>query len=109
MNRRAFLKLGGVAGGVTAFGTAWRLGGRGAFAQSGAMPTVDRLVMTTVVDNFYDAFARGGKLETITVQRTLLPAGRPFLAEHGLEDRSGGRSCWTSATGCRPSPITTPC
>jgi len=84
MNRRAFLKLGGVAGGVTAFGTAWRLGGRGAFAQSGAMPTVDRLVMTTVVDNFYDAFARGGKLETITVQRTLLPAGRPFLAEHGL-------------------------
>src|SRR2546426_10004344 len=84
MNRRAFLKLGGVAGGVTAFGSAWRLGGRGAFAQSGAMPPVDRLVMTTVVDNFYDAFARGGELETITVQRTPFPARRAPLSEHGL-------------------------
>ena len=84
MNRREFLKLGGVAGGVSAFGSAWRLGGRAAFAQSGAMPAVDRVAMTTVVDNFYDAFARSGKLETITVQRTLLPSGRPLLAEHGL-------------------------
>src|SRR5881628_3524489 len=82
MNRREFLKLGGVTGGVIALGSAWRLGSRAALAQSGAMPTVDRLVMTTVVDNFYDAFARGGKLETITVQRTLLPPGRPLMAEH---------------------------
>ena len=84
MNRRQVLKLGGVSVGVVALGGVWRLGGRAAVAQSSAVPTVDRLVMTTVVDNFYDAFAKGGKLDTITVQRTLLPSGRPLLAEHGL-------------------------
>jgi metal-dependent hydrolase (beta-lactamase superfamily II) len=30
---------------------------------------VDRLIMTNVVDNIYDIFAKGGKLDTITVQR----------------------------------------
>jgi 7,8-dihydropterin-6-yl-methyl-4-(beta-D-ribofuranosyl)aminobenzene 5'-phosphate synthase len=84
MNRRRFLKLGAVTGGAVALGSVGRMGGRAASAQSGAVPTVDRLVMTSVVDNFYDAFARGGKLDTITVQRTSLPAGRPLLAEHGL-------------------------
>jgi len=84
MNRRRFLKLGAVTGGAVALGGVGRMGGRAASAQSGAVPTVDRLVMTSVVDNFYDAFARGGKLDTITVQRTSLPAGRPLLAEHGL-------------------------
>ena len=84
MNRRQFLKLGAVTGGAVALGGVWRMGGRAALAQSGAVPTVDRLVMTTVVDNFYDAFARGGKLDSITVQRTPLPPGRPLMAEHGL-------------------------
>jgi 7,8-dihydropterin-6-yl-methyl-4-(beta-D-ribofuranosyl)aminobenzene 5'-phosphate synthase len=84
MNRRRFLKLGAVTGGAVALGGVRRMGRRAASAQSGAVPTVDRLVMTSVVDNFYDAFARGGKLDTITVQRTSLPAGRPLLAEHGL-------------------------
>jgi len=84
MNRRQFLKLGAVTGGAIALGGVWRMGGRAALAQSSAVPTVDRLVMTTVVDNFYDAFARGGKLDTITVQRTPLPPGRPLIAEHGL-------------------------
>ena len=84
MNRRQFLKVGAVTSGAVAVGGMWRMGGRAALAQSGAVPTVDRLVMTTVVDNFYDAFATGAKLDTITVQRTTLPAGRPLLAEHGL-------------------------
>lgn len=84
MNRRNFLKLGAVTGGAVFLGGLWRLGGRPAAAQGGAVPTVDRLVMTTVVDNFDDAFARNAKLETISVQRTVLPQGRPLLAEHGL-------------------------
>jgi 7,8-dihydropterin-6-yl-methyl-4-(beta-D-ribofuranosyl)aminobenzene 5'-phosphate synthase len=84
MNRRQVLKLGAVTGGAVALGGAWRLGGRPAAAQSSAVPTVDRLVMTTVVDNIYDIFAKGGKLDTITVQRTPPPLGRPLVAEHGL-------------------------
>jgi 7,8-dihydropterin-6-yl-methyl-4-(beta-D-ribofuranosyl)aminobenzene 5'-phosphate synthase len=86
MNRRRFLELGGVAGGVFALGGVTRLGGRSASAQSVTVPTVDRLVMTNVVDNIYDIFARSGKLDTITVQRTpLAGAGEvPLLAEHGL-------------------------
>ena len=84
MNRRQFLKLGTVTTSAVALGGVWRMGGRAALAQSDAVPTVDRLVMTTVVDNFYDAFARSAKLDLITVQRTLLPPGRPLLAEHGL-------------------------
>src|SRR5436190_22844977 len=84
MNRRQFLKLGAVTGGAVALGGMSRIGSRIALAQSGAVPTVDRLVMTTVVDNLYDIFAPAGKLETITVQRTPLPGGRPLLAEHGL-------------------------
>ncbi|PYO18001.1 MAG: hypothetical protein DMD85_22285, partial [Candidatus Rokuibacteriota bacterium] len=54
MNRRQFLKLGAVTGGVFALGGAIRTGGRSAFAQSAAPPIVDRLVMTNVVDNIYD-------------------------------------------------------
>jgi 7,8-dihydropterin-6-yl-methyl-4-(beta-D-ribofuranosyl)aminobenzene 5'-phosphate synthase len=46
---------------------------------------VDRLVMTNVVDNIYDVFAKAGKLDTITVQRTPLRFGAEALgAEHGL-------------------------
>src|SRR5690242_12496996 len=84
MNRRQFLKLGAVIGGAEFLGGVCRTGGRPAAAQTGAVPTVDRLVLTTVVDNFYDAFARSAKLDTINVQRTALPHGRPLLAEHGL-------------------------
>jgi 7,8-dihydropterin-6-yl-methyl-4-(beta-D-ribofuranosyl)aminobenzene 5'-phosphate synthase len=84
MERREVLKLGAVTAGAVALGGVWRTGGRAASAQSGAPPAVDRLVMTCVVDNIYDIFAKGGKLDTITVQRTPLPPGRPLLAEHGL-------------------------
>jgi len=45
---------------------------------------IDRLVMTNVVDNVYDVFAKGGKLDTITVQRAALNPKASLLAEHGL-------------------------
>jgi 7,8-dihydropterin-6-yl-methyl-4-(beta-D-ribofuranosyl)aminobenzene 5'-phosphate synthase len=48
------------------------------------VPTVDRLVLTNVVDNFYDVFAKAGKLDSITVQRTPLGTTPPLVAEHGL-------------------------
>ena len=55
-------------------------------AQS-AIPIVDRLVMTNVVDNVYDVFARGGKIGDLTVQRHPLPPGRP--AHDPLRARTG--------------------
>lgn len=85
MNRRQFLKLGAVTGGVFALGGRTRIGGRWASAQSVAVPTVDRLVMTNVVDNIYDIFAKAGKLDTITVQRARSRGDYiRLLAEHGL-------------------------
>ncbi len=84
MTRRELLRLGAVAGGTLALGGVSRWRGGVAVAQTSAVPIVDRLVMTNVVDNIYDIFARGGKLDTITVQRTPPPGGRPLLAEHGL-------------------------
>ena len=84
MNRRQFLALGAVATGTFAVGGLSRLASRAAFAQGGAAPTVDRLVLTNVVDNVYDVFAKGGKLDTVTVERTPLNVRSPLLAEHGL-------------------------
>ena len=84
MRRREFLKLGAIATGTFAVGGAPRTGPPVASAQSGSVPTVDRLVMTNVVDNIYDIFAKGGKLDTISVTRTTPPASRALLAEHGL-------------------------
>src|SRR5678815_1819846 len=68
MHRRQFLRLGAVASGVVALGGL--AAGRRVAAQSPtAVPTVDRLILTNVVDNVYDVFARGSaKLDTITVQ-----------------------------------------
>jgi 7,8-dihydropterin-6-yl-methyl-4-(beta-D-ribofuranosyl)aminobenzene 5'-phosphate synthase len=84
MHRRQILKLGAVATGAFAFGGL--LAGRRVAAQSPTIPTVDRLVLTNVVDNVYDVFARGSspKLDTIAVQRTPLGKGGTLLAEHGL-------------------------
>ena len=84
MHRRRFLALGAIGSGIFALGGLARGGGRHALAQGISVPEVDRLVMTNVVDNIYDVFARGGKLDTITVQRTPLSAQTPLLAEHGL-------------------------
>src|SRR5437867_12733798 len=87
MNRRQFLKLGAVTGGVFALGGAMRMAGRSAFAQSSAPPIVDRLVMTNVVDNIYDVCAKGGRLDTITVERIRGSIGVASpAAEHGLAD-----------------------
>ena len=85
MNRRRFLALGAAASGAVALGGFGRLGWRPAAAQlAPSVPTVDRLVLTNVVDNLYDVFAKAGKLDTITVQRTPLGTAPPLLAEHGL-------------------------
>ena len=85
MNRRQFLKLSAVAGGAIAFGGPARGWWSTATAQPATVPTVDRVVMTVVVDNVYDIFAKGGKLDTITVQRApFVRAGDTLLAEHGL-------------------------
>src|SRR5262249_55521000 len=84
MNRRRFLMLGTVASGAFALGgpVRWR---STALAQPSAVPTVDRLVLTNVVDNVYDVFAKGGKRDTITVQRPpFVASGDTLLAQHGL-------------------------
>ncbi len=84
MNRRQLLKLGAVGSGVFALGAIGRLSSGRAGAQTSAVPTVDRLVMTNVVDNVYDIFARAGRLDTVTVERTPLGPAAALLAEHGL-------------------------
>ncbi|HYB76711.1 MAG TPA: hypothetical protein VEE85_00790 [Candidatus Bathyarchaeia archaeon] len=51
-------------------------------------PVVDQLVLTCVVDNSYDIFAKGGTFGDVTVQRTPVPypygSGVMLLEEHGL-------------------------
>src|SRR3989449_7273531 len=84
MERRQFLRLGAVASGVFALGGISRVARGTGAAQTLGVPTVERLVMTNVVDNVYDAFARGGKLDTITVQRAALDPKGLLLFEHGL-------------------------
>jgi 7,8-dihydropterin-6-yl-methyl-4-(beta-D-ribofuranosyl)aminobenzene 5'-phosphate synthase len=84
MNRRQFLSLAAVAGAASAGIGFGRLGRGTAAAQGSSGPAVDRLVLTNVVDNIYDIFAKAGRLDTVTVQRTLLGAGGALLAEHGL-------------------------
>src|SRR5258705_647373 len=84
MRRRDLLRLGAVGTGICAVGGHARDAGR-ATAQSPAEPSVDRLVMTNVVDNIYDVFAKAGKLDSITVERAGLRFGADsLLAEHGL-------------------------
>jgi 7,8-dihydropterin-6-yl-methyl-4-(beta-D-ribofuranosyl)aminobenzene 5'-phosphate synthase len=82
LQRRQFLILGAAATSTFAL-SGVRTAARRAAAQS-APPSVDRLVMTCVVDNVYDTFAKSGRLDTITVQRTPYPRVPNVLAEHGL-------------------------
>ena len=84
VDRRNVLILGAAGAAAWALGGLTRLGGTPVAAQTSAPPTVDRLVLTNVVDNVYDVFARGGKLDTIAVQRTPLNPKAPLSAEHGL-------------------------
>ena len=103
MNRRQFLTLGAVATGTYAMRGLSRLGSRPAAAQISAPPTVDRLVLTNVVDNIYDIFAKGGRLDRVTVERTPIgaPPSWPSTASPTTSSRheagSGARSCSTSA------------
>src|SRR5258708_14992164 len=86
MHRREFLKLGVVTGGTILLGGTGRF--RSLLAAPKEIPTIDRLVMTNLVDNIYDIFAKGGKLASVTVTRNNLPfpygSDVPLLSEHGL-------------------------
>jgi len=116
MDRRDLLRLGAVTTATLALGGIRRVGGRPAAAQTSAPPTVDRLVMTNVVDNVYDIFAKGGRLDTISVQRAALDPRASLLSQHGLPTtwspfaaRSSGRSSWTSRSPRAISSTTTAC
>jgi 7,8-dihydropterin-6-yl-methyl-4-(beta-D-ribofuranosyl)aminobenzene 5'-phosphate synthase len=86
MHRREFLKLGAITGGTILLGGAGRF--RSVLASPREIPAVDRLVMTNLVDNVYDIYAKGGKLGSIAVTRNTLPfpygSDVPLLSEHGL-------------------------
>jgi 7,8-dihydropterin-6-yl-methyl-4-(beta-D-ribofuranosyl)aminobenzene 5'-phosphate synthase len=86
MHRREFLKLGAVAGGTLLLGGTGRF--RSVLAGPKEIPTVDRLVITNLVDNVYDIFAKGGKLGNLSVTRHNLPfpygSDVSLLSEHGL-------------------------
>lgn len=86
MHRREFLKLGAVAGGTVLLGGTGRYGSL--FASPRDVPAVDRLVLTNLVDNIYDIFAKGGRIGNLTVTRNTLPypygSDVMLLSEHGL-------------------------
>lgn len=88
MQRRTFLKLGAVTGGALFLGTLGRPSRATVTAAQSMIPTVDRLVLTNVVDNVYDVFAKAGRIRDVTVQRTNLPwptnSAPKLLSEHGL-------------------------
>jgi len=86
MRRREFLKLGAVAGGTVLLGGTGRFGSL--LGAPKEIPTVDRLVVTNLVDNVYDIFAKGGRIGNITITRNTLPypygSDVMLLSEHGL-------------------------
>jgi 7,8-dihydropterin-6-yl-methyl-4-(beta-D-ribofuranosyl)aminobenzene 5'-phosphate synthase len=69
-------------------GDASRPGSSASSSAEKALPVVDRLVLTCVVDNSYDIFAKRGKVGDVTIERTSVPypygSGVMLLAEHGL-------------------------
>jgi 7,8-dihydropterin-6-yl-methyl-4-(beta-D-ribofuranosyl)aminobenzene 5'-phosphate synthase len=88
MDRRDFLRLGAVAGGTIFLRDMNRFGRLLSNAAEKEIPSVDRLVMTNLVDNVYDVFAKGGKIGDVMVQRHTVPfpygSDVMLLSEHGL-------------------------
>src|SRR5215210_9452616 len=88
MHRRTLLKLGALASGAFFLGGVGRPGQVAVTAAQGMIPMVDQLVMTSVVDNVFDVFARGGQIGNLTVRRRgvtdPLGSGLQLLSEHGL-------------------------
>jgi 7,8-dihydropterin-6-yl-methyl-4-(beta-D-ribofuranosyl)aminobenzene 5'-phosphate synthase len=84
LNRRGFLVLGAVTGSTFFLGGCGNLGRAPLKAELPDVPTVDQLVMTSIVDNIYDGFAPTNKFDNLTVTRTVNGMINPPLAEHGL-------------------------
>src|SRR4051812_44236415 len=88
MQRRTFLRLGAVAGGAFFLGGASQTERASVSLAQGMIPTVDQLAMTSVVDNVFDVFARGGQIGNLAVRRrgvtNPLGSGPQLLSEHGL-------------------------
>jgi 7,8-dihydropterin-6-yl-methyl-4-(beta-D-ribofuranosyl)aminobenzene 5'-phosphate synthase len=84
IERRTFLKYVVAGGSLALVGGMYRFGAPSAYAQRiGSIPSVDRLVLTSVVDNAYDAVLTGRQMGTVAVQRTVTP-NLGLAAEHGL-------------------------
>jgi 7,8-dihydropterin-6-yl-methyl-4-(beta-D-ribofuranosyl)aminobenzene 5'-phosphate synthase len=87
MHRRDFIKLSAVAGGLFAMGGMGLLRASAAHAARLAVPTVDRLVLTSAVDNIYDSVLPNVRFGSLDVRRRGvrdLLGPTPPAAEHGL-------------------------
>jgi hypothetical protein len=72
--RREFLRLGAVASGLVALGGVEPRGRGIAAAQTFAVPTVDRLVLTNVVDNICARAAAATRGVAVEGPRTAVPS-----------------------------------
>jgi 7,8-dihydropterin-6-yl-methyl-4-(beta-D-ribofuranosyl)aminobenzene 5'-phosphate synthase len=87
MHRRDFIKLSAVASGIFAVSGMGLLSASAARAPRLAVPTVDRLVLTSAVDNIYDSVLPSVRFGSLDVRRRGvrdLLGPTPPAAEHGL-------------------------